>query len=92
LLAGCTPRIPVKDDFGSSALVAKGDIPPELAEFNQFEPKINPQLADQMCATPYTELEDKTLGAEPGQLSAWRSRCQTHVLLLGSWPAWLANR
>jgi hypothetical protein len=28
-LAACAPYIPVKDDFGTSALVPYGDMPPE---------------------------------------------------------------
>ena len=49
-VAGCAPFIPVKDDFGVSAAVPAGDIPPEFAEFNAYDPAINPMLADQMCA------------------------------------------
>ena len=88
LAAGCTPRIPVEDDFGTSALVPKGHLPPEFSAFNRYDPKINAQLAEQLCATPYTELEGKALAAEPGELAAWRGRCQDHVLFFGSAPSW----
>jgi hypothetical protein len=81
--AGCTPFIPVKDDFGTSALLPAGDIPPEFGEFNAYQAAVNPLLADQICATPYQALEEKSVGASPGQLIAARARCQTHIPLLG---------
>ena len=81
LVAGCTPYIPVKDDFGTSALVAVGDIPPEFAEFNAFDPAVNTLLADQLCATPYQPLEDKSVGAASGRLIQARGRCRTHIPL-----------
>ena len=83
LIAGCTPYIPVKDDFGTSALAPAGDIPPEFAEFNVYDPGVNRLLADQICATPYQLLEEKTLGAAPGRLVQARGRCVTHIPLYG---------
>ena len=83
LMAGCTPYIPVKDDFATSAVVPAGDRPPEFAEFNAYDPAVNALLADQMCATPYQPLEEKNLGASAGRLIQARGRCQTHVPLLG---------
>ena len=83
IVAGCTPYIPVKDDFGTSALAPAGDIPPEFAEFNFYNPGINTLLADQICATPYIMLEDKSIGATPGRLVQGRARCQTHIPILG---------
>jgi hypothetical protein len=83
IVAGCTPFIPVKDDFGTSALVPAGDIPPEFAEFNLYNPGVNGLLADQICATPYQPLEDKSVGAAPGRLVQARGRCQTHIPILG---------
>ena len=80
---GCTPFIPVKDDFGTSALLPAGDIPPEFAEFNSYQATANPILADQLCATPYQNLEERTMGAAPGELLAARARCQTHIPILG---------
>ena len=80
---GCTPFIPVKDDFGTSALAPAGDIPPEFAEFNFYNPGINTLLAEQICATPHIMLEDKSIGATPGRLVQGRARCQTHIPLLG---------
>jgi hypothetical protein len=80
---GCTPFIPVKDDFGTSALLPAGDIPPEFAEFNSYQATANPLLADQLCATPYQALEEKTVGATPGKLLTARARCQTHIPILG---------
>ena len=83
ILAGCTPYIPVKDDFGTSALAPAGDIPPEFAEFNVFDPGVNRLLAAQICATPYQPLEEKVLGASTGRLVQARGRCQTHTPLFG---------
>ena len=83
VVAGCTPYIPVKDDFGTSALVPAGDTPPEFAEFNVYNPQVNQLLADQYCATPYQPIDDQSLGAAPGRLVQARGRCQTHIPLWG---------
>ena len=82
-VAGCTPYIPVKADFGVSALAPRGDIPPEFAEFNAYDPGVNGLLADQICATPYQPLEEKSLDASAGRLVLARGRCQTHVPFFG---------
>lgn len=79
--AGCTPYIPVKDDFGTSALAPAGDIPPEFAEFNNDNPAVNTLLANQLCATSYQPLEEKSLAAAPGRLVQARGRCRTHIPL-----------
>ena len=83
IVAGCTPYIPVKDDFGTSALAPAGDMPPEFAEFNVYDPAVNRLLASQLCATPYQPLEEKVLGASTGRLVRARGRCQTHTPLWG---------
>jgi len=83
LMAGCTPYIPVKDDFGTSALAPSGDTPPEFAEFNVYDPAVNPHLAAQYCATPYQPLDEQTLGASSGRLIRASGRCQTHIPLWG---------
>jgi hypothetical protein len=83
ILAGCTPYIPVKDDFGTSALAPAGDMPPEFAEFNVYDPAVNTLLASQLCATPYQPLEEKILGASTGRLVQDRGRCRTHIPLFG---------
>jgi len=87
LIAGCTPYIPVKDDFGTSALAPPTDsqaaVPPELAEFNNFDPAVTRLVADQICATPYQPLEERSLGAASGRLVMLRGRCQTHIPLFG---------
>ncbi len=94
-VAGCTPYIPVKDDFGTSALVLPAapslavrgahasDVPPEFAEFNAYDPAVNRLLATQICATPYQPLEEKPLGAASGGLLQARGRCQTHIPIFG---------
>jgi hypothetical protein len=83
LVAGCTPYIPVKPGFGTSALVPVGDIPPEFAEFNNFEPGVNRLLANQVCATPYQLYEEKAIHAIPGQIVQAYGRCRNHVPLFG---------
>jgi hypothetical protein len=76
--AGCTPYIPVKDEFGVSALRPTGEIPPEFAEFNRYDPRINPLLADQLCATPYQIQAVKALDAAPGEILAAQARCEIY--------------
>jgi hypothetical protein len=83
LCAGCTPYIPVKPGFGTSALTPVGDIPPEYGEFNNFDPEINRLLAAQICATPYQVYEEKTIDAIPGRLAQSYGRCRNHVPLFG---------
>ena len=83
LLAGCTPYIPVRDDFGTSAAVPSGDIAPEFAAFNVYSPQVNGLIASQLCAVPYEPRAVKYLGAAPGELVHGRVRCQTHIPLVG---------
>jgi hypothetical protein len=75
LAAGCTPNIPVKPEFGISALQTTGDTPPEFLEFNRYDPRLNPVLADQMCATPPTTEVVKALDAVPGEILAAQAKC-----------------
>ena len=79
---GCTPRIPVEDAFGTSALKPTGNIPPEFAEFNNYDPGINALLAQQSCATPYILLTDKSLRGAPGELIASSGHCQLYEVWL----------
>jgi len=79
LAAGCTPYIPVEDAFTISALRPTGNIPPEFAEFNNYDPEVNSLLADQVCATPYIALQEKSLRAAPGELIAETGRCRRYV-------------
>jgi len=83
-VAGCAPYIPIRDDFGTSAAVPAGDIPPEFAEFNAYDPGINPLLADQLCATPQQAVEEKNIAAAGGRIIQARSRCATHVPFWGN--------
>jgi hypothetical protein len=83
-LAGCATPIPSKDDFGASALIAAGNVPPGFAEFNRFDPATHDLLADQLCATPFQRLEENALEATPGRFEQLRARCRTHVPLFGS--------
>lgn len=83
LAAGCTPYIPVKEDFGVSALAPAGDVPTEFAAFNAYNPEVAPLIANQICATNYVKLEDKTLSANPGKLLQARGRCETHRPIFG---------
>lgn len=83
LVAGCTPYIPERLDFGTSALAPKGDIPPEYAGFNNYDPNINPVLANQICATSYQPRAVTTSDASPGQLVTATGTCAPHKVLLG---------
>jgi hypothetical protein len=85
LVASCTPYLPLKDDFGTSAAAAKGDIPPEYARFNAYDPSVNALLADQICATPYQPRDVAVNDAAPGQIVTAHGRCATHVPIVGSW-------
>ncbi len=82
LLGGCTPFIPIKDAFGTSALKPTGNIPPEFAEFNNFDPQANAVVAEQVCALPYTLLTEKSLRASPGEIVAWSGRCEQYQIRL----------
>ena len=82
LLGGCTPFIPIKDAFGTSALKPTGNIPPEFAEFNNFDPQANAVVAEQVCALPYTLLTEKSLRASPGEIVAWSGRCEQYEIRL----------
>jgi len=82
-LVGCGTPIPVKHEFGASTLLAVGDIPPDFAKLNNFDPAVNDLLADQICATPSQRLEEKTIAAVPGRFEQLSSRCRTHVPLFG---------
>ena len=80
LSGGCVPYIPVEDAFTASALKPTGNIPPEFAEFNKYDPEVNTLLADQLCATPYIPLYERSLRASPGELIAGTGRCRTYVV------------
>ena len=80
LAEGCTPSIPVEDAFTTSALRPTGNIPPEFAEFNNYDPEVNGLLADQVCATPYIPLQEKSLRGAPGELIAETGRCRPYVV------------
>jgi hypothetical protein len=82
LAAGCTPYIPVKDDFGTSALKPVGNIPPEFAEFNKYDPSVNALLTDQICATPYIPLAEKSMRGAPGELVAADGRCRLYEVTI----------
>jgi hypothetical protein len=85
LAAGCTPYIPVKDAFGTSALRPTGAIPPEFVEFNNYDPRVNALLADQICVTPYEIEVEKSAEAAPGEIVAARGRCQRYATALAKW-------
>jgi hypothetical protein len=83
LVTGCTPYIAERLDFGTSAAVPKGDIPPEYAGFNNYDPAVNPVLAQQICATSYQPRTVATNDASPGQLVTARGTCAPHTVLIG---------
>ena len=82
VLGGCTPFIPVVDTFGTSALKPTGNIPPEFAEFNNYDPSVNALLADQVCAAPYILATEKSVRATPGELVAQGGRCELYEIRL----------
>ena len=83
LLAGCTPYLAAKNDFGTSAMVPTEGIPPEFADFNTIDPAINMLLANQICATSYQPREVGRIDAQPGQLATARGTCAPHTPILG---------
>lgn len=82
LLGGCTPFIPVKDAFGTSAVKPTGNIPPEFIEFNNYDPQANAIISDQICATPYHLNTEKSIRATPGEIVSWSGRCQFYEIRL----------
>jgi hypothetical protein len=84
LLAGCTPYMPMRTDFGVSALAPAGDIPPEFAAFNAYDPGLNPVMAAQLCATRFDPRETATTDAQPGQLVTTRGTCAAHIPIIGN--------
>jgi hypothetical protein len=82
--AGCATPLPAKDDFGASALIADGDVPPGFAEFNRFDPASDDYIAAQLCATPYRRLEETAMQATPGRFEQLLARCRAHVPIFGS--------
>ena len=84
LAGGCTPYIPVEDAFTTSALKPTGNIPPEFAEFNNYNPGVNALLAQQSCATPYILLAEKSLRASPGELIAASGRCRPYEITINN--------
>jgi hypothetical protein len=84
LVAGCTPYLPMRSDFGVSALAPAGDIAPEFAAFNAYDPAVGPTLAAQVCATGFVPRETVVADAEPGQLVTTRGTCATHRPIIGN--------
>ena len=82
LSTACTPFIPIEDAFSTSALKPTGNIPPEFAEFNRYDPLANAVVSDQMCATPYILDAEKSLRATPGEFIAWSGRCEQYQIRL----------
>jgi hypothetical protein len=80
VIAGCTPYIPVKDAFGVSALKPTGTIPPEFAEFNNYDPRVNMLLADQICAMPYELQVEQSAPAAPGEIVGASGHCQRYYV------------
>jgi hypothetical protein len=84
LVAACTPYIPLKADFGTSAAVPKGDIPAEFAAFNAYDANVNPLLARQICATKAIPTDVSVRDAAPGQMVTEHAICETHLPLIGN--------
>jgi len=83
LVVGCTPYIPERLDFGTTAALPSGNIPPEYARFNAYDPGVNPLLAEQICATEYQPRAATSTDASPGQLVTATGTCAPHRVLIG---------
>ncbi|MGC2203471.1 MAG: hypothetical protein WA633_25420 [Stellaceae bacterium] len=81
-LGGCTPFIPIKDAFTTGAAKPTGNIPPEFLAFNKYDPQVNAEITDQMCATPYILDAEKSLRATPGEFVTWIGRCEPYEIRL----------
>jgi hypothetical protein len=79
LLSGCVGEMPVRPEFGTSALKPTANIPPEFATFNNYNPGVNPLLANQICATPYIPEVTHTAPAVPGELVVATGRCEPYA-------------
>ncbi len=86
-LAGCADHIPVRREVGVSAIKKTGEIPPEFALFNNYDPRVGTLLAGQLCATPYRQLSQKAMPAEPGEILASRIQCEPYRRSL-THPMW----
>jgi hypothetical protein len=82
LSTACTPFIPIKDAFSTSAVLPTGNIPPEFLKFNRYDPEVNAVVSDQICATPYFLDAEKSLRATPGAFIAWSGRCEQYQIWL----------
>lgn len=82
LLAGCADRIPLKTGFATTALTPSGDIPPEFAAFNNYDPGVGAVVAGQLCAGPDRLAEQKDLPAVPGKLVYDDWRCPRYVTVI----------
>ena len=82
LSSACTPFIPIKDAFSTSAVKPTGNIPPEFVAFNRYDPQVNAAVSDQICATPYLLDTEKSLRATPGEFIAWSGRCERYQIWL----------
>ena len=82
LTSACTPFIPIKDAFSTSAVKPTGNIPPEFVAFNRYDPQVNAAVSDQSCATPYLLDTEKSLRATPGEFIAWSGRCAQYQIWL----------
>ena len=78
LAAGCTPDIPYAPEFGVAAFKATEPIPPEYVAFNRYDPRVDPLLAEQMCATPYLVEVIKALDAVPGEIESMQAYCRSY--------------
>lgn len=86
-VAACTPYIEVKPAFGTSALRAAGTIPPEFAAFNNYDPRVNGLLAEQLCVDPNTLLVAQPAPADPGEVVGATYECERYTIGLPEIPA-----
>jgi len=82
ILAGCTPYIPVKDDFATSAL-ARRRHPARVRRVQTPMTRRQYPVAAQLCATSYSRSRRRSRRVDRFDWSQARGRCQTHIPLFG---------
>ena len=78
LAVACTPDIPYEPGFGVSAFKATEPIPPEFAAFNRYDPRVNPVLVEQTCATSHIVQVIKALEAVPCEIETMQAYCRNY--------------
>jgi hypothetical protein len=64
-------------EFGTAGL-ASGELPPGYAGFNNTDPQIPAQHANQICTLGYQTLDQGTQPGDPVPFVDWRVRCSVY--------------